>query len=66
MSDPFSDQVILRCRATVRGQQIEVRQVLPVMAYRDPIVVQAVQDALRHKLVMATLEKWKPVIDVIE
>ena len=66
MSDPFSDQVTLRCRADVGGRQVEVRQSIARPVYDDPIARKVLEAHIRQALMMAILEEWTPVIEIIQ
>lgn len=61
--NPFQ-QVEMSCQVEVAGEVIRVRQVLPEQAYQDRALREAVETALRQRLMIAVLEKWTPVIKV--
>lgn len=56
--------VELVCRAQVGSEQVEVRQLLPEAALDDSGVREAVEEALRHKLITEILKRWKPHIEI--
>lgn len=56
--------VELVCRAQVGTEQVEARQAIPDIALDEPGVREAVEEALRYKLMAAILERWKPRIEV--
>lgn len=61
---PYAGSVELSCTATVGGERVVVRQLLPEAAYADQRLREAVEVALRQKLMLAVLEKWTPVVKV--
>jgi len=60
----FGDVVELSCRATVGGQTVSVRQLIPTAVYDDPTALGVIEQALRQQLMLGLLDKFKPKIRV--
>lgn len=56
--------VELTCEARVGDERICASQVVMQAVYDDPDARQAVEAAVRYKLVAAILDRWKPKIQV--
>ena len=61
----FTEQVVLSCRATVGGENVEVRISMVRAAYDDPGVREVVENQLRQALMQKILGKWTPKIHVV-
>ena len=59
----FRDRVELSCRATIGGETVSVRQLIPTAVYDDEVAREVVEQALRQ-LMLALLDKFKPKIRV--
>lgn len=64
LPDPFVNQVLLSCEATVAGERIQVRQAVVQAVYDDPQAREHIETAMREALIRAIVEKWTPVIRV--
>jgi len=60
----FRDRVELSCRATIGGETVSVRQLIPTAVYDDEAAREVVEQALRQQLMLALLDKFKPKIRV--
>lgn len=56
--------VRLRCECRINGELLYAEQTIPAVVYDDPQAREAVQEAIRRRLMMAVLDKWKPKIQV--
>lgn len=56
--------VRLRCECRVNGELLYAEQAIPAVVYDDPQAREAVQEAIRRRLMTAVLDKWKPKIQV--
>lgn len=63
MNDPF-ETVTVYCEANVAGESVIVRHAIPKVAAEDPELMAVLRDSLRHRLVDAILDRWKPVVRI--
>lgn len=63
--DPFGGRVMLSCKATVAGEEIQVSMYVAAPVYEDPEARKLVMKQLRFGLMEKILEKWTPVIRVV-
>jgi hypothetical protein len=60
----LSDTVELSCKATIGGETVYVRQLVPAAAYDDPEAREVIEQGVRQQLMLSLLDKFKPKIIV--
>lgn len=61
--NPF-EVVRMRCECRINGELLYAEQTVPAVVYDDPEARKAVEEAVRQRLMMAVLDRWKPEIQV--
>lgn len=61
--EPFEMKTVY-CEASVAGETVYVRQLVPAAALRDPETKKLLTEALRHRLMAEILKKWQPVVRI--
>lgn len=61
--NPF-EMVRMRCECRINGELLYAEQAVPAVVYDDPDGRGAVEEAVRQRLMMAILDRWKPKIQI--